>query len=281
MDWLTKTIFTLTSCLVMSIAGHGMALSDEAAAVVGELTIGASELENLLGRLRKGGDMKVMLETIAPEGKERILNDLVEQKLLALEARDRGLNRDEEVMRAMERAVDRVLAQAVSQQEVAGLDLSDAALHKYYTVHADEFMTGKKVKARHINTRTRDEAEQALREIGQGREFSAVAKERNIDSSKKQGGDLGWVRRGIMVKPFEEALFSLKAGQTSDIVRTNFGFHIIKVEEIDQGTVRPFDTVKDKIRQEIIDQHMVRLRERIKKKYPVRINRELLQATEK
>jgi peptidyl-prolyl cis-trans isomerase C len=276
MQWLSKAVSTLTCSLVIGFAGSAEALPDEAAAVVGERTISSSTFQNLLARLRKEGDMRVMLETVTPEGRERILNGLVEQTLLALEARDRGLPGDEAVRRAMESSVDRVLAQAVSQREVASLSLDDATLDEYYTAHLDEFTTGKRVKARQINTRTRKEAEQAVQELEQGRDFGAVATERNIDSSKKQGGELGWVRSGVMVKPFQDALFALDVGQMSEIVETSFGFHIIQVEEIDTGTARPFEAVKDEIRQQIIDQHMVRLKQELKAKYPVRINKELL-----
>ena len=79
-----------------------------------------------------------------------------------------------------------------------------------------------------------------------------------------------------MVKSFEDALFSLEEGQVSDIVKTSFGFHIIKVEEIDKGKLKPFDVVKDKVKKQIIDQHISQLKENLTKKYPVKINKELL-----
>ena len=117
---------------------------------------------------------------------------------------------------------------------------------------------------------------EALSEVKSGGKFNEVAAERNIDSTKLRGGDLGWIVKGIMVKSFEDALFSLEEGQVSDIVKTSFGFHIIKVEEIDKGKLKPFDIVKDKVKKQIIDQHISQLKENLRIKYPVKINRELL-----
>ena len=89
----------------------------------------------------------------------------------------------------------------------------------------------KEVKASHILVEKRSEAERILEELKKGTDFSELAKKYSGCPSKKRGGDLGWFGRGRMVPEFEKAAFSLKKGELSDIVKTQFGYHIIKVTD--------------------------------------------------
>ncbi len=88
-----------------------------------------------------------------------------------------------------------------------------------------------KVKARHILVKTEDIALEALYEVQHGKDFGEVAKARSTCPSGKSGGDLGWFGRGQMVKEFETAAFALRPGEISRPIKTQFGWHIIKVEE--------------------------------------------------
>ena len=89
----------------------------------------------------------------------------------------------------------------------------------------------KKVKASHILVKTESEARKILDELKKGANFAKLAKQVSECPSKKKGGDLGWFGRGAMVREFEKAAFSLKKGEMSDIVKTQFGYHIIKVTD--------------------------------------------------
>ena len=89
-----------------------------------------------------------------------------------------------------------------------------------------------KIHARHILVKTEDEALQALYDVTHGKDFGEVAREKSMCPSKKEGGDLGWFGRNQMVKEFETAAFALKPGEISKPVKTQFGWHIIKVEEV-------------------------------------------------
>ncbi len=89
-----------------------------------------------------------------------------------------------------------------------------------------------KVNASHILVKTEQEANVALYDVRNGKAFEDVAKEKSMCPSKKQGGNLGWFGRGQMVKEFETAAFSLKKGEISKPVKTQFGWHIIKVNDV-------------------------------------------------
>ncbi len=283
-----KIIRILLTFLFLLSCGSSQAICQETKSIgastvakVGDRMILDEEFQQILIQYRKSRDMKKLVNTLTAEGKESILNELVDKKLFALEALSRGIDKDPQVKQAIQNAVDTVMADFLLKKEISRLDLSDTGLMTFYNENATSFITRTRIKARHINTRSKEEAVAAMKEIENGRDFAEVASERNIDSSKSKGGYLGWVSRGIMVKSFEEALFSLQDGQRSDILKTSFGFHIIKVEEIDKGKPKPFETVKDEIKKQMIDKHISQLKDGLRRKYPVHINKKLLQAAER
>jgi foldase protein PrsA len=102
------------------------------------------------------------------------------------------------------------------------------------------------VHARHILVTTSALAQQVLAQVRQGKDFAALAKQYSIDeASKSNGGDLGWFPKGVMEPQFETIAFQLKQGQVSDVVQTQFGYHIIKVEEIDASRALPPELVQN------------------------------------
>jgi peptidyl-prolyl cis-trans isomerase D len=147
----------------------------------------------------------------------------------------------------------------------ASLNPTDADLQKIYNQNQEAFRTPERVKARHILIKTqgkpaseeaamRTKAEGILKQIKGGADFAKLAKENSEDNggpdggSAAKGGDLGqWITRGQMVPEFDKAIFTLKPGQTSDLVKTMFGYHIIQVTERQEAGLRPFADVKGEI----------------------------------
>jgi peptidyl-prolyl cis-trans isomerase D len=145
----------------------------------------------------------------------------------------------------------------VDQAKVeSGIQISPDQLHASYSANLDSFRTPERIHARHILLTTtgkskdeipaiRKKIEGILTQLKSGADFAEVAKTNSQDpGSASKGGDLGWVVRGQMVKPFEAAAFSVKPGQLSDIITTDYGFHIIQVLEHQDARVKPFDEVK-------------------------------------
>ena len=134
--------------------------------------------------------------------------------------------------------------------------ISDADLHAVYAASMDNFRMPERVKARHILIKTQGksdaEKKQALakiqdilKQLKAGADFSQLAQKNSEDSSNApKGGDLGWFVRGQMVPEFDKAAFALKQGDLSDVVNTEYGYHLIKVDEKEAARVKPFDEVK-------------------------------------
>jgi peptidyl-prolyl cis-trans isomerase C len=249
---------------------------EQAIAHVGPAVVPAGDLKDLMRENATSGDLRKLTEALTPEGRQRLLQGRLDMKLLALSARDEGLDRRPAVRRALDRAADAVLAQAAIDERSHAIDLAPAALREYYDAHAQEFRVGDRIKARHIVVKTRQEAEDIERQLAAGADFGAIAGARNTDNSRPKNGELGSVSRGVMVKPFEAALFRLKAGERSGIVQSSFGFHIIEAEQVDPGHLQAFDAVKDRIRQTLIGTAVERLKAAAAAKYPVSIDRDVL-----
>ncbi|MBU1980376.1 MAG: SurA N-terminal domain-containing protein [Gammaproteobacteria bacterium] len=143
------------------------------------------------------------------------------------------------------------------QQQIV---VSDEELKKYYDEHSAQYNEPEQRRASHILIAERTSAEQVLKEIKQNpAKFEDLAKQHSKDpGSAVKGGDLGYFARGAMVKSFEDAAFGMKGGEISDLVQSDFGFHIIKLTAIRQGGARSFDAVRGEIAQELKKQKAVK-----------------------
>lgn len=160
-----------------------------------------------------------------------------------------------------------MLIDKMMEGEVASVAAaSDAEAKDFYDKNPDKFEQGEQVRASHILVRAPEDADEAtkktarakadglLKRVKAGEDFAALAKEHSDDGSKEQGGDLGFFGRGQMVPPFEEAAFSLKPGETSGVVTSPFGYHIIRMMEHKPATTVPYDQVKGQIVQFLSNQ---------------------------
>lgn len=157
---------------------------------------------------------------------------------------------------------DQILVTKISRFEIGSrINISQKEIIRFYRQNQKEFWEDGKVRARHIlfivdpdssenniNEKLRL-AKAVLDKIRKGGDFSKLAREYSEDVSASNGGDLGIVGRGKMVPEFEDTIFNLKSGEVSDIVRTEYGYHIIKVDEVLPGRTIPLVEVKDRIQQ--------------------------------
>jgi peptidyl-prolyl cis-trans isomerase C len=234
--------------------------------------VAAADLQERLAAERRQALAENRLDAFGSKAIDATLQALIDVKLFAVEARADGLAARAEVQHAIENAIDEVLAQALVDHRTAAVQVDEAALRRYYDDHAAAFEVPGRVRARHIVVHTPEEAASLLGRVRRNADFAALARASNVDTTRETGGDLGWVSRGVMVEAFDRALFSLKPGQISPVVQTPYGFHIVKVEEVEPGTRKPFASVAAEVRQKILEAALESWKAELRTKHAVKIH---------
>jgi len=157
---------------------------------------------------------------------------------------------------------DMAIAKLIEDEIASKVAVKPEQVTDFYAKNPDQFKQGESVRASHIlisvpkgadaatKAQARDKAEQVLKEVKGGGDFAALAKQHSADpGSAAKGGDLGFFQQGQMVGPFNDAAFSLAPGAISDLVETDFGFHIIKVAEKKEGRTIPLEEVRPQVEQ--------------------------------
>jgi peptidyl-prolyl cis-trans isomerase C len=197
-------------------------------------------------------DLTIAIEDIGPglpqglEGPARekyVLDYLIDMKLVAKKATADKLADTPDFARRIDYSREKLLMEAMLGNVAKAADTEEAE-RKVYDEAAKAEPPQPEIHARHILVATEDEAKAALARIKGGEDFAKVATEISKDPGS-EGGDLGWFTKDKMVPEFAEAAFKLEPGQVSDPVKSQFGWHIIKVEEKRMKTFPPFDQVKD------------------------------------
>lgn len=184
----------------------------------------------------------------AAQRRAAALSAIIEIRLLAASAEAAGLASGDDFRRRMEFLRERALHSAFVDTRVASR-LTDEAVRARYDEEIASRPASNEIRARHILVDTREEAEAIIRELEAGGDFEAIARERSKDGAGAQGGDLGYFGPGQMVPEFEKAAFALEVGQFSrEPVQTQFGFHVIRVDDRRAVLPPPFDQVRDQVR---------------------------------
>lgn len=188
------------------------------------------------------------------EGKERLLDEIIKRELLYQEAKKQGLEKDKDIKARLEELKKMAIITALLKKEIeekAG-QIEDKEVKEFYDKNLQEFITGEEIKVSHILVNTEEEAKKLLVRIKKGESFSKLAKSFSKDpGSAGKGGELGFIKRGQMVPEFEQIAFSLKKGEISNPVKTQFGYHIIKVTERKEGEKSDYAKVRDNIRERL------------------------------
>jgi len=185
----------------------------------------------------------------APDRKRQFVENLVVNELLYQEGKKSGYDTDPEIDRQVNDLRKRLVVQRVMKQYQTPPTVSDDQVRAYYDQNKELYSTTQ-IHASHILLKDEQTARETLAELKAHPErFADVAREKSTDAvSAKRGGDLGTFGPGRMVPDFERAAFALKPGEMSDVVKTQYGYHIILVTERKEGSPKPFDDVKEQIR---------------------------------
>jgi peptidyl-prolyl cis-trans isomerase C len=207
--------------------------------------------------------------------RKQVLDDLVNKDLLVLESYKQGLDKDKGVLENTKKMEEQVLLTDLYTREVADkAKVVEKELKERYEKMAQE----EEVHARHIIVSTPEKAQEILKRARAGEDFVELAKKYSEDTSTApKGGDLGFLGRDLMLPPeFHDALFKLQSGQISEVVKTNFGYHIIKVDEKRKRKLDPFEKMKGTLEANLLREKRMELAknylDKIKKDYQIKIN---------
>ena len=242
-------------------------------------------LAEVNGKRITGVDYNLFIDSLNPQLKQYfggeelnkdVVNELVYQALLYEDAMEKGMDKEDEFIQVVEKTKESMLKTYALGKLLATAEVKDEDIKRFYEDNKDAFKQAESADASHILVEEEDKAREIYEKIKNGGDFEELAREFSTCPSKEKGGDLGTFTRGQMVKEFEDAVFENEVGTITEPVKTQFGYHIIKINKKNPARELSFDEVKDKIveqvrrqkEQEIYNKKITELKD----KYEVKMN---------
>ena len=186
---------------------------------------------------------KMSLEAVYPS----LLTRAIDSKLVTLEGRRAGFSKDPDVKKRLLDVEDQIISEIFLTKTI-GSQVTEEALQKIYSETKSEMASGDQIKARHILLDSEEKAMEIIKKLQAGGEFAKLASEYSTGPSAASGGDLGWFGEGQMVPEFSKAAFALNPGDiVTKPVKTQFGWHIILVEDRKDSAPPSFDEAKEQL----------------------------------
>jgi len=216
-----------------------------------------------------------------PEFLKNIINEKINSILFIEEAKRLKYDQNEEFKRAFDLLKSGLIGQTYAMEYVKDVKATDEELKEYFETNKERFKEmPERIRVRHILVPEEEQAKEILAKIKAGENFEKLAEEHSICPTAQNGGDLGYFSRGRMAPLFEEAAFKLKKGEISDVVRTNFGFHIIKMEDYKQAGASNLNDVRYEVEQIVLfqkrDKKIRDLIDQLKSKASITTNQEAM-----
>lgn len=204
-----------------------------------------------------------------PELKNAVREELIRRELLVQEAKKAGLDKKPEVAAQADAARAAIYIRAYIQDYLKKNPISDAQLRASYEKMKSQ-LGSTEYKARHILVKTEEEAKAIIDNLGKGAKFDELAKQSIDPGSKDKGGDLGWASAGNFVKPFSDALTALAKGKyTETPVKSEFGYHVIELEDTRPLNVPAFEELKPRLLQQAQGEQINKMVEELRGKAKV------------
>jgi len=226
-------------------------------------------------------NMKMIVAT--QSGKKNYLDKMIIKKLLLREAKKENIEKEKEFQDRLNEIKEQLVLETLLKKKI-NLDsqITEEDMKKYYEKNKETFKREREINTRHILLNTEEEARQIKDKLAKGEDFAELARRYSIDpSAKASGGEIGFHPKGSLLPEYEDAAFKLKkVGQTSGIVKTKFGYHIIKLEGIKPPSYVPYEEVKDYIKQKLAQEKQTQALEKyitdLKQSAKITINEDLL-----
>lgn len=217
-------------------------------AVVGEKEITQENVNEFLQSIGPQNAMQFQNE----EGTQRIVSELVSHELMYLDALDVKLEEEDGFKEELKKVKSNLLKQYSIQKLLSDVSVSEEEITDYYEKNKEMFADAEKVRASHILVESEEKAEEIVKNIESGSAFENQAREFSSCPSKDRGGDLGEFQRGSMVPEFEDAAFNMEIGDISGPVKTQFGYHVIKLIDKKPSGQKSLESVKTDISNQLL-----------------------------
>ena len=231
---------------VMSLGAAAAAHAQNAAIVNGK-AIPKARVDEFVTALTQQG------RPDTPELRTAVRDELIAREIFVQEAEKKGLTRSTDVARQLEQTRQDILIRAVIRDHLKNNPVTDAEIKAEYDKLAKGAAGGdKEYRARHILVESEAEAKSIIDQLKKGAKFEELAKKSKDPGSAANGGDLDWNGPDTFVKPFSEAMVKLQKGQTTEVpVRTDFGWHVIRLDDVREPAPPPLEQVAPQIKQEL------------------------------
>jgi peptidyl-prolyl cis-trans isomerase C len=198
-------------------------------------------------------DLTQELQQMPPEQRKPfLLRVLIDMKVMAKAGKDAGMAETPLFQQRLQYLEERALRRAFFAETIANA-VTEEAVRASYDKFVAEFVPSEEIRASHILVPTEEEAKAVKAELDGGADFATLAKEKSIDPGAANGGDLGFFGKGMMVAPFEAAAYALtEIGQVSEPVQSQFGWHVIRLEEKRQSAPPAFEEVASQLQQQLL-----------------------------
>jgi peptidyl-prolyl cis-trans isomerase C len=271
-------IFAVFSFVLLLGASAVMA-ADKPVLTVGTSTLDEKEVLNMIAMTAGGNQMMVGLMLAQSTLPERIemVTQMSHALLFSEAAKSNGLDVRPDIAFQVKWQTMQLLMQAYFEQNASKWDMSEKAVKNYYDTHKDKFYEAPAAHTRHILTETEGDALSAAMEVYKTKDFAKVATDYSRDpNSAKNGGDLGWVEKGVMVPAVDAAIEGASIGSLVGPVKSDYGWHILEVTERRIGRQLSFQESAERVAQELQKVYFMDELNKLKAKYSVVIDEEAL-----
>jgi peptidyl-prolyl cis-trans isomerase C len=245
---LRTMLFASTFLIGAALAPASYAQDTKVVAKVDGFSITESDVKSALEELGSG----LPPQMDAAQRRTYAIDYLIDLKIVATAAAKEKLGDSADFKKRLDQTRDRLLMETMLTRE-GDKGATEEAMKKFYEETVKGLKPAQEVKARHILVEKEDEAKAALERVKKGEDFAKLAAELSKDpGSGKEGGDLGWFEKERMVPEFADAAFKLDKGGVSDLVKTQFGFHIIKVDDKRDKPAPTYESVQEQLKRYMI-----------------------------
>lgn len=190
-----------------------------------------------------------------PQFREQVLEQVINMKLLLKFAKDTELEKTEKFQELLEGVKMDILTQLAVETIMSEASVDETVIKEYYDAHTEEFKTQESVSAKHILVDDEAKCKEIMEEVNSGvKSFEDAAKEYSNCPSSQRGGDLGTFGHGQMVPEFDQAAFAADVDSVVGPVKTNFGYHLIKVYNKEIGKIKSYEEVKDELSEKLLQE---------------------------